>query len=286
MRRFYFGFISSRLTFLLMGILLFGGCSRDSGQEVILRYKDNVLTRAQVNSNIPPGVSGKDSARWAERYIENWKIEQVLAHFAKKNVPEWETKISERLEDYKRKLLVFELQSMYLAQNFDTVITQKDLEEYYKANVVHYASTTTLYRYAYIRATTPTVNALARNFPLRTAAEKKYVENWCKANADYFILDSGFQPQETFTKVAASAPFDIRNVQPGMPAKFWNSYENGVFFFNLYYLIDVVRPGWALPLELVKPRVKEAMLNKRKMEALKNLESQLLQEANANNDFQ
>jgi hypothetical protein len=269
-----------------MSVLLCAGCSRDSGQEAVVRYKDKVLTRAQVNSHIPPGVSGKDSALWAQRYIENWKIEQVLLHFAKKNVPDWETKIRERLEDYKQKLLVFELQSMYLAQNLDTVIAPSDLEAYYKANAVQYASTTTLYQYAYIRATTPALSALANKFPLSAELDKKYVENWCKANADYFILDSKFQQQEMFAKFAASAPFDIRNIQPGTPPRFWNSYENGVAFFNLYYLIDIVRPGWTLPLELVKPRVREAMLNKRKMEALKNLESQLLQEANANNDFE
>jgi hypothetical protein len=285
MRRFYFGFINKFLAFLFMGVL-FEGCSRDPSREAVLRYKDNVLTRAQVSSSIPMGVSGKDSVLWAQRYIENWKIEQVLFDFAKNHIPAWETKIRDRIEAYKRKLLVFELQSMYLAQNLDTVITPKDLEEYYKANVVQYASAVPLYRYAYIRATTPNLNALAQNFPLRIEVEKKYVENWCKANADYFILDSGFQQQEMLTKVATSAPFDIRNIQPGTPPRLWNSYENDIVFFNLYYLIDIVRPGWPLPLELVKPRVKEAILNKRKMQALKNLESQLLQEANANNDFQ
>ncbi|MDW8158384.1 MAG: hypothetical protein RML72_05845 [Bacteroidia bacterium] len=266
-----------------MGIF-FSACSQKN-EEVIASYKGNALTRTQLNQNIPRGISSQDSAQWAQAYIQNWKIEQVLYDYAQKNVKDWEEKIQERIEDYKRKLLIYELQNQYL-QQMDTTLTQKEVEAYYKANLEQYASTTTLYQFAYIRSATPQLANWIRIFPMQNKEELQKLEVWCKANADFFILDSRFQHQELIPGISAKAPFDIRNVGPGSAPKFWNSYENGITFYHLYYLIDVVRPGWPLPLSLIQDRVKESLQNKRKIEAIQKLESQLLQEANLNNEFQ
>ena len=72
-------------------VLLASGCTETvdhKGKTPLVQVGDNYLYMEDVMAVTPPGISEKDSAEMADRYIKNWIDDMLLYAKAEGNMPE------------------------------------------------------------------------------------------------------------------------------------------------------------------------------------------------------
>ena len=102
--------------------------------EVIARVGKHRLHRSELEKFIPSGVSPEDSTGLAQRYIKAWAEELIMLDMAEKQLSVKEKDLTEELEQYRRSLLTYRYQQKYINQRLDTLVTDDEIEAYYKAN--------------------------------------------------------------------------------------------------------------------------------------------------------
>ncbi len=121
---------------LLTGIGL-TSCSHKnkSGDAPLARVGNKYLYVNDLKEIIPKGVSSRDSLLFYQSYINKWVHTQLLLNQAEKNLPEEKLNFKKRLEEYRNSLIIYQYETEYVRQNMDTIITEQQIDDYYKSHL-------------------------------------------------------------------------------------------------------------------------------------------------------
>lgn len=119
-------------------VFLFFCCKKNSSEEnekgtVLVRIGDKVLTRGDLEREIPDRLKSKDSALFADNFIKRWVDDQLLYEVASRNIPDKEN-IDRMVERYRQELVIFEYQKHLLNEKLDKEISEEDMSVYYEKN--------------------------------------------------------------------------------------------------------------------------------------------------------
>ena len=103
-------------------------------EEVVAKVGNNMLYKSEVTSLIPSGISGDDSLRLAMQYINSWASDMVYLDIAEKQLSKTEKDVSKQLETYRRALLKYRYEQLYVNERLDTAVTYGEVEEYYRSH--------------------------------------------------------------------------------------------------------------------------------------------------------
>ncbi len=96
--------------------------------EVVARAGDHKLHRGELEKFIPAGVSPEDSANLAARYIKAWAEDLLMVDMAEAQLSASEKDVSKELEQYRRSLLKYRYEQLYINQRLDTLVTDAEIE--------------------------------------------------------------------------------------------------------------------------------------------------------------
>ena len=102
--------------------------------EVVARVGKHRLHKSELQKFIPAGVSPEDSAGLAQGYIKAWAEELLMLEMAQSQLSKQQKDVSAELEEYRRSLLKYRYEQLYINQRLDTLVTEEELTAYYKAN--------------------------------------------------------------------------------------------------------------------------------------------------------
>lgn len=119
--------------FILLSCGLFAD-AEDAKTKPVARVHDVYLYQKDLQSIADGTMSPKDSADVAQRYIDSWIKKQLLVHEAENNTNIDMNDIDKRVQEYKYQLLIYAYQKSFMEKNLDTVVTQAQIEAYYKEN--------------------------------------------------------------------------------------------------------------------------------------------------------
>ena len=125
---------------LIIGIIFFSlaGCSyfKKSGLvgQPVARVFEKYLYTSDLKGVVAPGTSSEDSVEVVKNYINNWVRQELLVHHAESNLPEDQKDFTNELEAYRRSLVIYEFETEYIKQKFDTIIPEADIQKYYNEN--------------------------------------------------------------------------------------------------------------------------------------------------------
>ena len=106
--------------------------------EVVARAGDHKLHRGELEKFIPAGVSPEDSANLASRYIKAWAEDLLMVDMAEAQLSASEKDVSKELEQYRRSLLKYRYEQLYINQRLDTLVTDAEIEEYYAGHAASF----------------------------------------------------------------------------------------------------------------------------------------------------
>ena len=104
------------------------------GGEVVAKVGNQRLHRSQLESYIPAGVSPEDSCALAHQYIQSWAQDILLMDMAEAQLSEQEKDVSAELEEYRRNLIKYRYEQLYIRQRLDTLVTAEEIDRYYQDN--------------------------------------------------------------------------------------------------------------------------------------------------------
>ena len=239
--------------------------------------KEN-LYRSEIEGRIPGMMSPEDSAGFAERYIRLWAMDRLYADVAEKQLSKSELDVSAELESYRRSLLRYRYEQRYLNDRLDTLISDRQISDYYEAHEADFTLREPLMkiRFVDIMKDSPDLDEilalmssdghgdLARADSLARVSALRYFDNsgsWMSASdlARYFGTSA--------SEMLDAMDEDMIIIEP----------ENRGDILAAY-VCDMVESGTA-PLEYCTPVIRDIILSNRKHELLAALERDLLDEA-------
>lgn len=252
--------------------------SRPEQDTVVAKAGKDVLYMSQLRQIIPKGVTGADSADMAGRVIREWKLERLLLMKAEAELPASQLDVSEEIEGYRRSLLVYRYESMYLSERLDTSVTDMEIEEYYRENQEFFRTSSMLVRGYFVKMNADSPNLATVRYNLKNLDDSDTEElellsarvSFSYLNFyDYWVALSEFVPDfgmdiGALTKSASMSSF--------LEAE----YGGAVSFLKIWERIPA---GEIAPLAYCRDAVVERILNLRKKQLLDDLERDLLMES-------
>lgn len=273
---------------LIIALLLYAvvpGCKQnkpENDQEPLARVYDKFLYKSDITGLTNESTSPTDSARIIEEYIDNWVRQNLILKVAKDNLQETVAEINKQAEAYKESLIIYAYERQWLAQNLDTIVREDSLKAYFERNKKDFALKGDIFKLAY--AVTPIKNKSADSIQFWfSRGIEKYrfnLERYCAANCNAFSLNADVWLKED----------DLFKLLP------YNMYANGKFrtkgpvtyqdTVNKYYakVEDYYIAGSIAPFEFYQEGVKDIIINKRKMELIKNTYQQIYLEGMKRNN--
>lgn len=267
----------------------FTACSyfeKEQEQDVIARVGDKYLYRTEVQKVISDDISREDSINIVTNYINVWAKKQLLVEKARFNLDEEKiNKFEELVNQYRSDLLIAAYKEALVANAMDTVVSPEETSNYYAENKENFKLNEALLKMRYIHVDKEYDElGKAREMLQRFNEEDKQVlEEMSLQFKSSSLNDSTWIKFTQLVQKIPSINFDNKD-----------DYLKKSQFFELtdsleVYLVhinDVLKRNDIAPEAYVLPTLKQIILNKRKLEFIRNLEKELMDEAIQNKQYE
>ena len=250
--------------------------------EVVARVGEHRLHRSQLESYIPAGVSSEDSVGLAQQYIRAWAEDLLLLDMADEQLSKEEKDVSEELESYRRALLKYRYEQLYINQRLDTLVTDEEVEAYYKANPDKFILDRPVVkaRYMIIPADSHSLKEIRTLMSSDEDSDVLEAENLAYTAAIKYG-DSSDTWMDAIT-LAQELGTDYQSLLASIKNQFAELPDNAGNL-RIAYIVDIVPQGKTAPGEFCAERIRDIILNTRKHALTTSLEQDLLEDARRNN---
>lgn len=259
--------------------------STDNG-EPIARVNDAYLYKEDVASIVPEGASKEDSTLMVNAYINRWARQLLLMDGALVNLSEdKQTDFSRLVAQYKNDLFTKAYLEGLVKKNIDTVVHSDEAEVFYEANKESFKLNDDLIQFRYISLPLNPidVDTIKNRFKRFKNKDKRYLDSISVQFKSYSLNDSIWIK---FSQVAEKIPVvSIENKNQLLKKTNFLQLKDSL---NLYLMQvnDVRLQNDYAPLDYVSTSIKKIVINKRKLELIKQLENDITKDAIKNNQFQ
>ena len=270
-------------------VLLFTSCKfpvtldEKSKGKPIAKVYDKFLYNSDIE--LPTSISKQDSALFVENYINNWAKKQLLLHQAELNLEDESSEFEKLVKDYRSTLYINAYKEALILNKLDTIVTKNQIEKYYLSNNNNFKLNEELVQLKYLFTNTNRTDkkGLIKLFKstkeedidslmLRKLEFKSYNFNdsiWIKYSD--LIQKTDFLKRERKKSILKKSNFIEKEDSLGL---------------YLIKIKDVLKRNEIAPISYVSPTIKQIILHKRKLELLKKIEVDLLNDAIKNKNFE
>jgi hypothetical protein len=265
---------------VILGLLLGCGNRSDIKKEdkPVARVFDTYLYYSDLAGVIPPGISKTDSISAAKDFIDKWVRNHLLLNKAESNLTESEKDVELQIENYRSSLLIYAYQQSYLRQNLDTVVTDKEIEDYYNANQSNFILSESMLKGFLIKipVSSPEIYNLRQWYRSDDPESIKKLEAYCFKYASVYDLFN--EDWIKFSDVLPMLPENANTLEATMRSHTYLEVKDK----DYYYFVrakEMAPEGTVAPIEVVKDDVSYIILNRRKIELISKLETNIYSDA-------
>jgi hypothetical protein len=269
-----------RYAFLLF-ILLVSSCQLKevSSDKIVARVNNQYLYASEVNDHIRANLSSADSTSMAKNYINAWVKEQLLLEKAVFNLnPSQQTSLENLIRQYRNDIFIKTYQEEWLKSRMDTLVTPQEIEAYYKENKQNFKLHQDLVRWRYVQLPLANFNKASVSRALRrfNDSDRNYLDSISLQFNSAYLNDSvWFRPQAFFNRINRSSPQEYDRY---LKSKRFFEIEDSIDLY-LVFVEEVRRRNEIAPLSHLNPTLKQILLNKRKLETMRQFDNDILEEA-------
>ena len=262
------------LFFLLF--FLFSSCFNQFEKKVIATCYNKELLLSDLIENIPH--EHEDSSFFAQEYINKWIRKELMLSHAEMNLNDKiKDEFNIQVNDFRESLLIHAYKEQLVLQNLDSIIDNNLIIEYYEKNYEAFILNKSIFkgRYIIVDKSAPKLKQLDRLYKSNDSDDFLELVDYCNQFAkEYYLQDTVWQ---YFTTIAQQLPIQINEEQFLIKEK--NNYfedDNYRYYINID---DYILKGKQSPLAFVSDRIKNVLINKKKVKYLKDLEDKLFNNA-------
>lgn len=267
-------------------VLLASGCTETvdhKGKTPLVQVGDNYLYMEDVMAVTPPGISEKDSAEMADRYIKNWIDDMLLYAKAEGNIPD-DAGINELVNSYRRELITHTYIEQIVSQEVENLISDSEVEEYYNENKDAFLAVEPYIKGLYIKVpkTASGISQVRQWYKDGSERSVDKIEKYGLRNAvDYeYFYDRWRSVNDFFLRLPTDADKEKNNI-----GKNKNIELSDSAFYYFLHIEDYLGKGEILPLEYAGKDIREIIMNNKRVEFITKMKKDLYDEACDNNDI-
>lgn len=252
---------------------------------VLARVYDEYLYESDLKGIIIPGMVPKDSLAITKSFIENWIHQKLIIHQAEKNLSEAQMDFTRQLEDYKNSLIIYEYENALIRQNLDTLITDEEIQNYYDGNQQNFLLKDNIIQMQYVKLPLNSNNLkqfkklLSSNNP----DDKNKLSELCEKQAvDYFLDDQNWL---LFSDLLKQIPVKTYNQEDFLKNHRALEYQDSMFVYLVQFKDFKIKESVS-PLSFEKLRIRDIILNKRKIELISRMQEDIYSNARKKNIFE
>ncbi|OQY01782.1 MAG: hypothetical protein B6I20_07410 [Bacteroidetes bacterium 4572_117] len=220
------------MSFILLFSLSCQKSDKDENKTMVARVQNKYLYKKDIADIVPKGLSYEDSINMVKNYIDMWVKKQAIMKTAELNLIEEQKDVSQELEDYRMTLLISRYKQLFLEQNLDTLITQKQIEDYYNAHpeVFRIYQPAVIALYIKILRTAPNIEVVKNKYRSARERDIQEVKDFSEVNA---IRYDTFNDEWIYFKdLIVDIPIRIDNQQKFLETKnYIEVYDSTYYYF-------------------------------------------------------
>ncbi len=252
--------------------------------EAVAEVGTEKLYRTELNKLIPKGIAKEDSVRLARQYINSWALDQVFLNVAEEQLSKEEKDVTRELEDYRKSLLKYKYEQLYVNERLDTAVSDEDVEKYYEANKDKFVLQRPIVKARYLRISndSPTLAKIRKKMSSEEAQDLVEADSLAYSSALKFSTwgDSWID----ITALAMEFPMDHVSLTMYMRNN-WVENVDTTGIMSLAYISGMVQKGQVAPVEYCAPAIKDMIISARKQALIISLEQDLLNDARQTGQF-
>jgi hypothetical protein len=253
---------------------------------VVARVNDTYLYYDDIKNIISEGTSKEDSVLLVRNFINRWATQQLFVDGAIRNLAEDQQIAFDKLIlQYKNDLYTKAYIEALVKRSIDTTVTQREAEVYYNANKEVFKLNEELLKLRYIHVHENIINYknIEQKFKRFNAVDKKELDSLSIQFKSYSLKDSiwvrASQVVDKIPAITSENRYELLKKSNFIELK----DSLGVYLMQIN---DVLVRNDTAPLEYVKPTIDQIVINKRKLEIIRELEKDITKDAIKNKQFE
>jgi len=273
MRKYY-------ISVVLLSFITLWGCNNKTESPLdkpVVEVGEKAISKKELYDVIPDNISKDDSTIFAQDYLNRWIRAELMLRKAELNLTPEEKDVTKLLEEYRRSLLVHKYQQKILLQKHSPLITNSEIKEYYNQMIDNFILNEDIVKAVFITVSrkAPNLRDLRKWYRSDAPEDLVKMESYCYQNAKKY--DFSIERWKPFSEINLMLPHPIS--RPDRFLKYNHNYETSDSLN--YYYINIKEFKLAketAPIEYVEDRIKAILLNKKRLDFINKLESDLYDE--------
>jgi hypothetical protein len=235
------------------------------------------LFLSELEGMVPDGATPEDSTKIINAEVERWTRETLLMQEAEKNIPA-DLNIDELVRDYRMSLVRHNYEQFLVETQLDSVISEKEISEYYEKNKEQYQLQSSILRCFLIKVpkSSPNLDQLRSWWRSTNVEDFKKMKNYATQNASFYMLKekTWYQQSDLRTQLPQGS-----NLNPTQDLN--QSDENHFYFLQVF---EKKSRNQLAPLGYIEDQIKKVILHKRKMVLLDQRKEELYDRETSKNN--
>lgn len=277
-------------TLILLGLVsILFSCEflRKTQEETpIARVNDSYLYYEDIEDLIAEGVSKEDSTLIVQNYITEWATQHLLVDGALINLNEDKQRVFNKLVDqYKNDLYSKAYLEALVKQNLETNVSSDEAKNYYESHKDVFKLNEELIKFRYIHVDASIINLkdIRERFKRYAQNDKFELDSISIQFKSYSLNDSIWVKMSQVINKIPSVTSENKELLLKKSNFIELKDSLGVYLMQVN---DVLLRNDTAPLEYVKPTIDQIVINKRKLELIKELEKDITKDAIKNKEFE
>lgn len=272
---------------ILIGVVFVTSCSYFKKEETtnpVARVNKSFLYKADLEKLFSETASLEDSAQLVNNYINRWATQQLIIDRAKVNLTQEQLDEFDHLvNQYRIDLYTQAYKNNIIALSLDSLISTPELLTYYELNKENFKLNDPLLklRYIHVASNFSKINALAEKLKRFNEEDQKALMDMNIQFKSYNLNDSTWVKKD---KLLESLPILASKPEVLKKSNFVQLQDSlGVYLLQIEDFLD--RNDTA-PIPYVEGTIKQIIINQRKQELIKKLETDITRDAIKNKTFE
>ena len=278
----------NKIFLTILSLITLSSCEyfkQDNIRIPVARVNDSYLYQKDIKNLTFDNTSKEDSTLIVTNFINRWATKQLLIDQSIINLPqEKQDAYNNLVNQYKIDLYTEAYKSSIVAKQLDSIITLKELDNFYKQNKENFKLNDDLLkiRYIHIDANFSNTKELVEKFKRFDSIDKQALTDLSIKFKAYNLNDTIWIKNDVL--IGALPVLKFNNSQVLKKTNFTQLQDSlGVYLVKIE---AVLKTNDIAPLSYVKQTIGQILLNKRKQELLKKIEKDITKDAIKNKNFE
>ena len=255
-----------------------------TGDEVVAEVGSEKLYRSDLEKLLPKGLAAEDSTRMALQYIATWASDLIYINIAEEQLSKAERDVTKELEDYRKSLLKYRYEQLYVNERLDTAVTDEQVQEYFEVHQDNFRLPRPVVKAKFLsifsdspakeqikrRMSSDDIDVLVEADSLAFSAAHRYI-GWNDMWIDASVLAREFGMDYV-------SMFSLKKGD-------WIEVDGEDGLSRIAYITDMVDEGMTAPMDYAAPSIRDMIISSRKQKLIATLEQDLLKDARDNGKF-